>query len=278
MNFKIGKMVLLMAGLVLFVGACSGTPTIMRPVASLEEFTSKEELDKKRSWHKETAARNAITNDPFNFLMSPIALALKFFPTAETGTTIAEIADVAVIKNYGYKPAFISYNDSDYNVAVLSAGYDKNDLGLKPAFLNYHYNFLSDKGNKDNKFFLEAVIIKEEKDNEYWQWKSPILKRGDNGEWIYAFDGKLKLQSPPSSLAFVFKFCKIGLFHRVSYPYVLNFISSSSGAVKEEITKKISEVLDDAMKYFLETNPPMQKIQNKDKKDSKIATEQSNTN
>jgi hypothetical protein len=271
---KIVKVALLIA--IVLVGACSSTPTYMRPVASLEEFTSKEELDKKRSWHKETVARNA-AKDPFSFLTSPIALVVDFVPT-ETGATIAEIADIAAMKNYDYNPGYISYDSGDYYVAVLSAGHVKNDLGLKPAFLNYHYNFLSDKGNKDNKFFLEAVIIKKEKDNEYWQWKSPILKRGDNGEWIYVFDGKLKLQSPPSGFAFLFKFCKVGLFHRVSYPYVLNFISLSSGAVKEEITKKISEVLDDAMKYFLETNPPMQKIQNKDKKGSKIATEQSNAN
>jgi hypothetical protein len=271
---KIVKMVPLMVGLMLFVGACSSTPTFMRPVASLEEFTSKEELDKERSWHKETATR-ANWRTPFNIVMVPIALTLML-PT-ETGATIAEIADVAVIKNYGYNPPYISYDSGGYYIAVLSAGHDKNELGLKPAFLNYHYDLRND-GNNDKKFFLEAVIIKEEKDNEYWQWKSPILKRGDNGEWIYAFDGKLKLQSPPSDFAFLFKFCKIGLFNMVSYPYGLNFVSSSSGMVKEEITKKIREVLDDALKYFLETNPPMQKIQNKDKKDSKIATEQSNAN
>ena len=216
----------------------------LQPVATLDELATKEELEKKRSWFKQSHARNTTgAAMGATLVLFPVAMIIAFTPN-EKDLTINEIADVAAVKTYDYDSTlfleWIAYTDGamsiDYWIVGRGKG-NKDANGIKPVGVIYW--------NKDkNKVYYEGWLVKKMEDSSYWHWRMPLLKKKDDGSLIYVLDETLKLKEAKM----------VGGFN------LMNFALSKDVGDSEEITKKEDDIFKELIDYYTKNNLKMTKV------------------
>ena len=112
------KILILVLALTLLISCVKS----LQPVATLDELATKEELEKKRSWFKQSHARNTTgAAMGATLVLFPVAMIIAFTPN-EKDLTINEIADVAAVKTYDYDSTlfleWIAYTDGQCQLTI----------------------------------------------------------------------------------------------------------------------------------------------------------------
>lgn len=88
--------------LILIICVSSACVRKLQPVATLNDLASKEEIEKRRNWFKQSHAKSATSMAMgATLILFPVAMGIGLIPN-EKNLTISEIADVAATKTFDY--------------------------------------------------------------------------------------------------------------------------------------------------------------------------------
>jgi hypothetical protein len=239
---KVKKLILLIC-VIFFISACA---VKFQPVATIEELTTKEELEKRRSWVKQSHVRTTGAGGiGGTVILLPIGLIWASIPN-EKDLTISEIADVAATKTYDYDSMlfseWIGYEDGglsvDYRIYGRGMG-GKDANNIKPVCVIY-------MNQNKRKFYYEGWVIKKTGDSSYMHWRIPLLKKKDDGSMVYALDETLKLKEAKRSYG--------------GFTTLPDFIFFKDAGDSWEITKKEEDIFKEIRDYFMKNNPKMTRV------------------
>jgi hypothetical protein len=228
------KKLFAVAVLVCFITACS---TTYKPVASIQELWTEEEVEKSRNWiepdsPEKQAAAFASGLAGGLLIGLPLAMALASIPD-EKGMTMPELAEKVAAKTCDRSKKFTRYANNlseDLGIVGVNLG-DDDTTGLRPIGLMY-----ISKSSDEKRIFSEVRLVKKIDENTYWNWRVPLLKKTESGNLVYVLNEKLRLDGPVTM--------KAG-----SEMFQFAFIDESTGGVK--VTKSENELMQDMKSYFM---------------------------
>jgi len=234
-----------------FITACAGTKSY-QPVATLEELSSKEEIDERKNWVTSSGAKNAgyfaaglLGGLVFGI---PIAAAIASIPD-EKDLTLCELADTVAVKAYdAHTQEYVFYSDgamsSDY--AVLGINVMEDETIESEKILDSIGVLYIKETDDENKIYCEVRMIVQTHNKTYWEWRIPMLKRQGNGDLVYALNENWKVKEPVSIKG------REGILH-------ITFTDELNG--NNEIIKTEAEILPDFETYFLNHSCPMEDVE-----------------
>ena len=180
--------------LIFFSAACS---TTYKPVATLEDVTPKDEIEKSRNWIEPNSDSKLAAAAASGFLGGiligiPLAIALASIPD-EKGLTITELADKVSAKtcDKAGKNVYYTNNLSDDLGIIGVTVPDEEDDVLRPVGVMY-------VAKKDDVKLLysEVRLVKKIDGNTYWGWRIPLLKKTPDGNLAFILNERLRLDGP----------------------------------------------------------------------------------
>jgi len=239
------KTVLIFVLITCFFTACATRG--YQPVASLEELSSKEEIEKCKNWVTDSDAKKGAAFAA-GFLGGliiglPIALAVASIPD-EKNITLSEVADRAASKTYELPTKQLkTYWDSagswEYAVTGIPADQPADAAGLRPIGLLYLHDQDGEK-----KVYCEIRLVKTD-EKGYWNWRFQVLKRNEGGALVYALNEKLKVKEP----VLVQRDYNDRWVH-------FSFVDESAGGAT--VTKGEEEIFADVREHFSKNGFPME--------------------
>jgi len=167
-------------------------------VGSLEELVSKEEIEKKQDWVKRGPGVVAGAGGGIAavFLFGPAGLPAAAIIASlkdQEGLSMVELGDkTAAATSELEEYSSVVYADgpgSNYGIIGLSGDNADSGTGTRAVALLYFW----DKEDVQ-RMYGEVMLVKKIDDTNYSAWRTPLLKKNDRGELVYAFDEKMKLK------------------------------------------------------------------------------------
>jgi len=218
-----------------FSAACS---TTYKPVATLEELSSKENIESRRNWIEPNSDAKigaaAVSGFMGGLLIGvPLALAIAAIPD-EKGLTMTELADKVTAKtcDRNTKKFIVYISGLSEALGVMGVNIDDNDdTGLRPIGLMYIA-----KEGEDKRAYSEARLVKKINEAIYWSWRIPLLRKTEAGDLVYVLNDKLRLDGPIT---------RKGGNEMLQF----TFVDESAGGVK--VTKCEKDLLQDIKTHFM---------------------------
>jgi len=188
------KFLVLFSILSLLLTGCASSWT---PVASIDDFASRSELDKPRNWQKQTQARIATAGAlGGSLVLAPIGFLIAMTYN-ETGMTIKEIAQAAAYQTFDQNniigQRYVAYTDGYASIDYWVAGRQGNIEGDTQAIALTYLN-----QDKDLSYY-EAWMVKKDGD-KYYGFSMPVLEKKGN-DVVYTFDRRKKITSAKNAKA-----------------------------------------------------------------------------
>lgn len=230
--------------IIFFLSACS---TTYKPVASLEEIATKEEVEQSRNWIEPNSDAKQASAFASGFLGGiiiglPLAMALASIPD-EKGLSMPELADKVAAKTCDKTSKFIYYtNNLSDDLGIFGVKkMDQDDMGLRSVGLMY-----VSKRNDNRLLYTEVRMVKKIDDSTYWSWRIPLLKKTDEGNFAFVLNNKLRLDGPVMA--------KGGSENMFEF----TFIDELSGGAK--IVKGEKDLLHDIKVFFMDNSFEMETL------------------
>jgi hypothetical protein len=228
------KKLLAVVVLACFASACS---TAYKPVASLEEILSKEEIEASRNWIEPNSPKKqaaAFASGLMGGLLIglPLAMALAAIPD-EKGLTLLELSDRVAAKTCDGQNKFIRFaNGLSDEMGIIGVNVeDGGDISLRPIGVM----FISKKDD-EKRIYPEVWLVKKIDEGIYWDWRIPLLKKTETGSLTYVLNDKLTLDGGVTITA-------------GEEMFQFTFTDASAGGAK--VTKNETELIQAVKAYFM---------------------------